>query len=123
MILKLNQARNKILQIKLKIASDSIDARSLSTNYKVAEEQLKRYEDLLLKGVISKTDLENRRVKVQEVLSKKTSADNKFMSTKNELLNSEMELNSIQQEYQEKLMKAESINFQLCHFCMKEKAH
>jgi multidrug resistance efflux pump len=116
LILKLNQGRNKVLQIKLKIASDSIDARSLSTNYKVAEEQLKRYEDLLLKGVISKTDLENRRVKVQEVLSKKTSADNKFMSTKNELLNSEMELNSIQQEYQEKLMKAESDKFSALSF-------
>lgn len=116
LVLKLKQARNKILQIKLKLVSDSIDARSLFNNYKVAEEQLKRYEDLLVKGVISKTDLENRRVKVQESLSKKTSADNKFMSTKNELLNSEMELNSIQQEYQEKLMKAESDKFSALSF-------
>jgi multidrug resistance efflux pump len=116
LVLKLNQARNKIVQAKLKIASDSIEARSSSNNYKTAEDQLKRYEELLSKGVISKTDLENRRVKVQEALAKKTSADNKFISTKNELLNTEIDLNSIQQEYQEKLMKAESDKFSALSF-------
>lgn len=116
LVFKLNQARNKIVQAKLKIASDSIDAKSSINNFKVSEEQLKRYEDLLSKGVISKTDLENRRVKVQEALSKKTSAENKFMSSKNDLLNSEMELNSIQQDYQEKLMKAESDKFSALSF-------
>ncbi len=116
LVLKLNQSRNKIVQAKLKVASDSIEARSSSNNYKTAEDQLKRYEELLSKGVISKTDLENRRVKVQEALAKKTSADNKFMSTKNELLNSEIDLNSVQQEYQEKLMKAESDKFSALSF-------
>jgi adhesin transport system membrane fusion protein len=116
LVLKLNQARNKILQAKLKIASDSIDARSSNNNYKTAEDQLKRFEELLTKGVISKTDLENRRIKVQEALSKKTSADNKFMATKNELLNAEIDLNSVQQEYQEKLMKAESDKFSALSF-------
>ena len=116
LVLKLNQARNKIVQTKLKIASDSIEARSSSNNYKTAEDQLKRFDDLLSKGVISKTDLENRRIKVQEALAKKTSADNKFMSTKNELLNAEIDLNSVQQEYQEKLMKAESDKFSALSF-------
>jgi len=111
LLLKMAQGRNKIIQTKIKIASDSIDASASANNFKVSEEQLKRYEDLMSKGVISKTDLENRRVKVQEALSKKTSAENKFMSTKNELLNAEIELNSIQQEYQEKLMKTESDKF------------
>jgi multidrug resistance efflux pump len=105
------QARNKIIQAKIKIASDSVDFYASANNYKVAEEQFKRYEDLLSKGVISKTDLENRKVKLQEAYAKKTTSDNKFMSTKNELLNSEIDLNSIQQEFQEKLMKAESDKF------------
>lgn len=109
--LKTQQARNKIIQAKLKITTDSIEASTSTNNFKVAEEQLKRYEDLLNKGVISKTDLENRRIKLQEALAKKTSADNKFITTKNELLNAEIELNSIQQDYQEKLMKTESDKF------------
>lgn len=116
LVLKLNQSRNKIVQAKLKVSSDSIEARSSSNNYKTAEDQLKRFEELLSKGVISKTDLENRRIKVQEALAKKTSADNKFMSTKNELLNAEIDLNSVQQDYQEKLMKAESDKFSALSF-------
>ena len=111
LLLKMKQARNKIIQSRIKVTTDSIEAQTASNNYKTAEEQLKRYEELLSKGVISKTDLENRRVKVQEALAKKTSADNKFISTKNELLNAEIDLNTVQQDYQEKLMKAESDKF------------
>jgi adhesin transport system membrane fusion protein len=111
MSLKLKQGRNKLIQAKLKIKTDSIDANASNNNFKVAEEQLKRYEELLVKGVISKTDLENRRVKVQEALAKKTASENKFISSQNELLNAEIDLNTIQQEYQEKLMKAESDKF------------
>ncbi len=111
LLLKLQQGRNKVLQARLKIKTDSIEEQTSASNFKVAEEQLRRYEELMSKGVISKTDLENRRIKVQDALAKKTSADNKFMATKNEFLNAEIELNSIQQEYQEKLMKAESDKF------------
>jgi adhesin transport system membrane fusion protein len=112
----MEQARNKIIQAKIKVSTDSIESQSASNNYKTAEEQLQRYEDLLSKGVISKTDLENRRIKVQEALAKKTSSDNKFMSAKNELLNSEIDLNTVQQDYQEKLMKAESDKFSALSF-------
>ena len=111
LLLKMEQTRNKLLQAKIKVRTDSIEAQTSNNNYKVAEEQLKRFEELLLKGVISKTDLENRRIKVQDALAKKTSAENKFMSTKNDLLNSEIELNAVQQDYQEKIMKAESDKF------------
>lgn len=111
LLLKMEQARNKIIQAKIKVSTDSIESQSASNNYKTAEEQLKRYEELLAKGVISKTDLENRKIKVQDALAKKTSADNKFISTKNELLNAEIDLNTVQQDYQEKLMKAESDKF------------
>jgi adhesin transport system membrane fusion protein len=111
LLLKMEQTRNKLLQAKIKVRTDSIESQTASNNYKTAEEQLQRFEELQIKGVISKTDLENRRIKVQDALAKKTSAENKFMATKNELLNSEIELNSVQQDYQEKIMKAESDKF------------
>ena len=111
LLLKMEQTRNKLVQAKIKVRTDSIESQTSYNNYKVAEEQLQRFEELLVKGVISKTDLENRKIKVQDALAKKTSAENKFMSTKNELLNSEIELNSVQQDYQEKIMKAESDKF------------
>jgi membrane fusion protein, adhesin transport system len=114
--LKMEQTRNKLIQARIKVMTDSIEAHTSANNFKVAEEQLQRFEELVLKGVISKTDLENRKVKVQEALAKKTSAENKFFGTKNELLNAEIELNSVQQEYQEKLMKAESDKFSALSF-------
>lgn len=109
--LKLEQTKNKITQSRLKLAADSIEAQTSANNYLVAEEQFRRYEELLIKGVISRTDVENRKVKVQEAMAKKTSAENKFISAQNELLNAEIEFNSVQQEYAEKLMKAESDKF------------
>lgn len=116
LLLKMNQTRNKLNQVKLKVAADSIEAQTTANNFKVAEEQFQRYEELLVKGVVSKTDLENRKIKVQEALAKKTSTENKFFVSKNELLNAELELNSVQQEYQEKLMKAESDKFSALSF-------
>jgi len=116
LLLKMNQTRNKLNQVRLKVAADSIEAQTSANNFKVSEEQFQRYEELVLKGVVSKTDLENRKIKVQEALSKKTSAENKFFGAKNELLNAEIELNSVQQEYQEKLMKAESDKFSALSF-------
>ncbi len=111
LLLKTKQTKNKILQVKAKLTSDSTDAIAAENNLKVAEEQFKRYEELLSKGVISKTDYENRKVKLQEAQAKKISADNKIIATKNELLNSELDLNTVQQEYAEKLMKTESDKF------------
>ncbi|MDX2173372.1 MAG: HlyD family efflux transporter periplasmic adaptor subunit [Bacteroidota bacterium] len=116
LLLKMNQTRNKLNQVKLKVASDSIESQTSANNFKVSEEQFQRYEELVIKGVVSKTDLENRKIKVQEALTKKTSAENKFFASKNELLNAEIELNSVQQEYQEKLMKAESDKFSALSF-------
>lgn len=109
--LKTKQVKNGVRQVIAKLSSDSAEAEASHNNYKVAEEQFNRYEELLKKGVISKTDLENRKVKVQEAYAKKISAENKITATKNELLNAELELNATLQEYNEKLMKAESDKF------------
>ena len=110
-ILKLAQVKNKILQVRAKIGADSADAIAAANNYRVAEEQFKRYDELLQKGVISRTDYENRKVKLQEAGAKKIAAENKLTAAKNELTNTEIEFNGTQQEYAEKLMKTESEKF------------
>ncbi|MCU0360444.1 MAG: HlyD family efflux transporter periplasmic adaptor subunit [Bacteroidia bacterium] len=109
--LKTEQTRNKVTQARVKLHSDSIDMVTNANNLKVAEDQFKRYEDLLIKGIISKTDLENRKVKLQESITKKIAAENKWINSKNDLINAEIELNNILQEFNEKLMKAESEKF------------
>jgi multidrug resistance efflux pump len=109
--LKIEQLLNKIKQGKLKVESDSIDFVTSANNYKISEDQFKRFEELLQKGVISKTDFENRKAKQQEALSKKITSENKWRNSKNELINTFIELNTAKQEYNEKLMKAESDKF------------
>jgi multidrug resistance efflux pump len=109
--LKIEQLLNKISQAKVKVETDSIDFITSTNNYHISEDQFKRYEELLTKGVISKTDFENRKAKQQESLAKKISSENKWKNAKNDLMNSYIELNSAKQEYNEKLMKAESEKF------------
>lgn len=109
--LKTEQARNRLAQSKLRLHADSGEMVANTNNLVVAEDQFKRYEELLGKGIISRTDLENRKVKLQEMIAKKISAENKWINAKNDVINAEIELSNILQEYNEKLMKAESDKF------------
>jgi len=109
--IKTGQLRNKLLQSRAKVLADSAELIASTNNYRISEEQFKRYEDLLVKGVISKTDFENRKIKMQEALAKRISAENKLINARNDYNNAELELGSVQQEYREKLMKAESDKF------------
>lgn len=109
--LKSDQLRAKIRQVEAKLQNDSADAWTALNNLQVAQEQFERYQELYNKGVISKTDLESRQVKLQDAQLKKTSADNKITGTKNELMAAEYELRNTMQEFNEKLMKADSDKF------------
>lgn len=108
MIMKIEQAKNKIKQYKLKINMDSADYEASVINLNIAGEQFKRYDELLKKGIISQTEYEQRKLKLQEAQAKKTSAESKLLTSKNEHINSVIELNTVKAEYNDKLMKTES---------------
>lgn len=109
--LKIQQLTNKLQQTKLKLQADSNEYHAAKINYQTAEIQYKRGEELYQKGLRSLTDLENRRVKMQEAQAKMIAAENKYLATLNELNIVEIELNNINNEYQEKISKAESDKF------------
>ncbi len=106
--LKLEQAKNYVKQSRLKIAADSIDYEASITNLEIAERQLNRQQELYEEGLKSLTDLETKKLKVQETLAKKISAESKLLSSRNELLNAQIDLNSVFNEYTDKLQKAKS---------------
>ncbi|PSJ71494.1 biotin attachment protein [Sphingobacteriales bacterium UPWRP_1] len=108
---KLSQTKNKIRQTELKIQSDSIELEAAKTNYTVAKQQYDRQQELYNKGLASLTDLEQRQLKFQEALAKQISAENKFLTSRNELLNARIELNAIESEYADKIAKAQSDRF------------
>ncbi|QHT69435.1 HlyD family efflux transporter periplasmic adaptor subunit [Rhodocytophaga rosea] len=104
----LDKARNKVKQTALKVQSDSIDFVAAKTDFDIAKVQLERQEKLYKQGLKSLTEYETRRLKFQEVTAKLLSSENKYYTTKNELVNSRIELNSLEAEYLDKISKAES---------------
>lgn len=106
--LKLSQAKNYLRQAELKIQADSIDYQATQTNLQIADKQLIRQQDLYDEGLKSLTDLESRTSKYQEALAKKISGESKLLSSRNQYLNAKIELNSIYNEYTDKLQKARS---------------
>lgn len=109
--LKLEQAENKLIQANLKVQSDSVDLSAAQLNYKIANEQLLRMEELYKEGLKSLTELETRRLKVQETQSKVISQENKYISSKNEIINAKLELQSITADYKDKIAKSEAEKF------------
>ncbi len=107
-IAKLAQANNKIKQGKLKVISDSMDYQANAKQLEIAVKQYNRTEELAKQGLKSLTDLENKRLKVQEMEAKVVSLENKLLTAKNELLNAKTELISIDAEYRDKIGKSES---------------
>ena len=68
--LKLQQAKNKLLQSKLKVQSDSIDLMAATTNLEIAERQYNRTVQLQEEGLKAVTDVETKRLKLQETQAK-----------------------------------------------------
>lgn len=106
--LKLKQAKNKFLQSKLKVRSDSIDFEATKTNIGIAERQYERVSQLREEGLKAVTDVEEKRLKLQEAQAKLISQENKLLAAKNEVLNAAMEINRIRAEYTDKISKSQS---------------
>lgn len=104
----LAKGRNKVEQMRLKVQSDSMDVVAQHVEAGIAQNQFERQEALYKQGLKSLTELEARRLKLQEAQAKLLANQNKLASTRAELQNAYTELNSLQAEYADKLAKAES---------------
>lgn len=108
MDLEISQAKNKVEQLKYKITIDSADLVAIETQYQNAINQYQREQELFAKGLTSKTDLENKQLKAKESTAKLNSAQNKLATTRNEYLNTVLEVSSKRAEYLSKIAKAMS---------------
>ncbi|RIW15847.1 HlyD family efflux transporter periplasmic adaptor subunit [Algoriphagus lacus] len=107
-ILKLQQAENKLKIAELKVQSDSIELVQAKVNYDVGKYQMERAEQMMKEGLISLTSLEGRRLKFQEVQAKLISSENKYLSSQNEFITARIDLDAIDNDFKDKLAKAES---------------
>ena len=108
---KQKQLNNKIQQSLFKIASDSIEVERAKIDFDIAIRQLNRTEELFNQGIKSRTELEDKQVKVQETQAKLIASENKLLTSRNELINSELELSTALYDLNQKLAKAESEKF------------
>jgi membrane fusion protein, adhesin transport system len=102
------QAQNKLKQTTFKLISDSVDYVSekiRGDNFLNQYERNKRLYDV---GNIALTKLQDIESKYQEARMKVVSSENKFMQTKAELINAQVNIFGVQAEYQDKISKAES---------------
>lgn len=106
--LKLEQTQNKLLQAHLKAKSDSIDLEAAKTNLTIAERQFNRVESLEAEGLKAVKDVEEKRLKLQETQAKLISQENKYLASKNDIINTQIELSRIDATYADKISKAES---------------
>ena len=109
--LKLEQAANKLVQSKLKVQSDSIDLEAAKTNITIAQRQYDRVVQLEEEGLKAVTDVEEKRLKLQEAQAKLISQENKLLAARNDVINARVEINRIEAEYTDKISKAESDRF------------
>lgn len=109
--LKLKQAKNKLIQMRLKVQSDSIDLEAAKTNLSIAERQYDRTVSLQEEGLKAVRDVEDKRLKLQETQAKLISQENKLMASRNEFMNAEMEILRLGASYADKISKAQSDKF------------
>ncbi len=108
---KLNQIQTKLLQIDVKIKSDSAEMIAATNDLKIANDQFNRQKSMHEMGLVSLTQLESRNQVLQSATAKKIIAENKYLASQQERNITRIELSATQQEYAEKLSKAEGDRF------------
>jgi len=110
--LKMDQLRNKLQQLQLKVQSDSMESIAAANDFKIATQQFSRQKAMYDSGLVSLTQLEQRNQSYQNSLAKKVSAENKLQNARQDLTITRIEMNATQQDYMEKIAKAQGDQFQ-----------
>jgi multidrug resistance efflux pump len=110
--LKLEQLRNKLIQLDKKLSSENAELVAVNNEYTLTKDQFDRQEKLFKDGLVSQTQLQQRNVAFQNVVAKQITVENKIAQTQQEIINCRIEQNSVDQEFNEKISKSESDRFQ-----------
>lgn len=108
MEVKYQQAENKLTQTRLKLASDSVDFLAQRVRFRNFTNQFERNKKLYEAGNIALTKYQDIESKQQEARMKVVSAENKYLQTKAEVINAQVNLAGVRAEYADKISKARS---------------
>lgn len=110
--LKLNQLKIKISQLNNKLTGEEAELEAVKNELKLSEDQFARQKKMYDEGLVSLTQFQQRSISYQNSVAKKTASENKVAQTRQEILNTQIEQNSVVQDYTEKLSKIEGERFQ-----------
>jgi multidrug resistance efflux pump len=99
---------NKVQQAQFQVISDSASWQRAQIEYETAKKRLERQEKLYEQGLISLTDLETRRLKLQETKAKAIELENKYGLSVNKYINALIEQDRIVSEYASKIAEVQS---------------
>ena len=108
---KKEQLENKVQQANFKIESAKAALKQAQIDYQIAEYQYRRTDTLYQKGIKSLTDLEAKRLKMQETDAKVVTATNKLAEAKNYQQIAQLDFQTVENEYANKIAKAKSDKF------------
>ncbi|NNJ55141.1 MAG: biotin/lipoyl-binding protein, partial [Bacteroidia bacterium] len=106
--LKIRTLDNKVKQAKLSVSTDSAAWKASEINYQTAKQRLERQEEMFEQGLISLTDLENRRLKLQETKAKVIEKENEYGLSINKYINTLIEQDQVISEFAEKISDVKS---------------
>jgi multidrug efflux pump subunit AcrA (membrane-fusion protein) len=110
--LKQDQLTNKITALQQKLTGEKAEFEAASNEYNLVKDQFERNQKMYKEGLISQTQFQQRNASMQNSLAKKTTAENKVNQTFQEIQNTKIELRGVDQEYSEKMNKAEGEKYQ-----------
>jgi multidrug efflux pump subunit AcrA (membrane-fusion protein) len=110
--LKIEQLNNKASQLRSKLEGEQAEFTAILNEYTLAKDQYERQQKMFAEGLVSQTQLQQRNVSFQNALAKKIVIENKIMQSQQEITNNKLEQNSVEQDYSEKINKAEGDKFQ-----------
>lgn len=108
LLFKKSQIKNKIEQQRLKIESDKNELEVSDLDITTEKKQFSRTEEMFKEGLKSLSELENKRLKLQQTIAKQVSAQNKLAQSQQELDNLNFQLSSADSEYSGKIAKNQS---------------
>ena len=106
--LKIRTIDNKVKQSRYMVSTDSAAWKAAEIDFETAQNRLKRQEEMYNQGLISLTDLETRRLKLQESKAKMIEKENKYGLSVNKYINTLIEQDQVVSEFAEKISSVES---------------
>lgn len=106
--LKIQTVDNKVKQAKLQVTTDSAGWKAAEIELETARQRLKRQDDMYEQGLISLTELETRRLKLQETKAKAIEQENKYGLSVNKYINTLIEQDQVISEFAEKISDVKS---------------